>query len=453
MILTINGGSSSIKFALYQAGATELTLVMKGKIDRVGTKEATLSFRRAENAPAASAEPSVSTAAPTVSGELPVAADDLQQAGTSLADWLEQQPDLDRVTAIGHRIVHGMEVLQTTRIDEALLRHLRNIQPYDPDHLPGEIQLIETFRGRYPRATQVACFDTAFHADMPRVASQLPIPRRFDAEGIRRYGFHGLSYEYILKRLGQLVPPYVTNGRMIFAHLGSGASAAAIKGGKSIDTSMGFTPAGGLMMGTRPGDLDLGAAWYMMRKDGLSPEAFNNLINHQCGLLGVSGTSSDMRDLMERAGMNGQGPAATGDAQGGGDAQDRGDAQVGGEVQGGANAPGATNAADAAHTPHGDYRAAEAISLFCYTVKKWIGSFSAALGGLETLVFTGGIGENIPQIRWRICEGLDHLGIYLDHGLNDKNAVLVSSHDSRVSVYVIPTDEEYMIAEKTSQHI
>ena len=431
MILTINGGSSSIKFALYQAGATELTLVMKGKIDRVGTKEATLSFRRVEGA----------------SGEISVAADDLQQAGTSLADWLEQQPDLDRVTAIGHRIVHGMEVLQTTRIDEALLRHLRNIQPYDPDHLPGEIQLIETFRGRYPRATQVACFDTAFHADMPRVASQLPIPRRFDAEGIRRYGFHGLSYEYILKRLGQLVPPYVTNGRMIFAHLGSGASAAAIKGGKSIDTSMGFTPAGGLMMGTRPGDLDLGAAWYMMRKDGLSPDAFNNLINHQCGLLGVSGTSSDMRDLMERAGMNGQGPAATGNAQGGGDAQDRGD------VQGGANAPGATNAADAAHTPHGDYRAAEAISLFCYTVKKWIGSFSAALGGLETLVFTGGIGENIPQIRWRICEGLDHLGIYLDHGLNDKNAVLVSSHDSRVSVYVIPTDEEYMIAEKTSQHI
>lgn len=428
MILTINGGSSSIKFSLYQAGATELTLVMKGKIDRVGSGEATLSFKRAEGA----------------SGETSVAGANLQQAGTSLADWLEQQPDLDRVTAIGHRIVHGMEVLQTTRIDDALLRHLRNIQPYDPDHLPGEIQLIETFRERYPQATQVACFDTAFHADMPRVASQLPIPRRFDAEGIRRYGFHGLSYEYILKRLGQLVPPYVTNGRMIFAHLGNGASAAAIKGGKSIDTSMGFTPAGGLMMGTRPGDLDPGAAWYMMRKDGLSPEAFNNLINHQCGLLGVSGTSSDMRDLMERAGMNGQGPAAMGDAQSGGDVQG------GSGTQAGAYAP---DAADAAHTPHGDYRAAEAISLFCYTVKKWIGSFSAALGGLETLVFTGGIGENIPQIRWRICEGLDHLGIYLDHGLNDKNAVLVSNHDSRVSVYVIPTDEEYIIAEKTSQHI
>ena len=398
---------------------------LKGKIDRIGLSGAVLTYTdmsgaaggagvlagagstvaaSASSTVAASAGSTVAASAgPPVAAHpvsQPAEAPDLEHAAAWLIGWLQKHTAFDRVKAIGHRIVHGMDITQPTLVDDNLLKRLREISSYDPDHLPGEIALIEVFRKQYPQIPQVACFDTAFHADLPRVARLLPIPRRFDAEGIRRYGFHGLSYEYIMKRLGQMVTPSTTSGMMILAHLGNGASITAVKGGRSIDTSMGFTPAGGLMMGSRPGDMDPGAAWYMIRKEGLSPSAFSDLVNHQSGLLGVSETSSDMRDLMQRAGTN-------------------------------------------------DYRAAEAIALFCYTVRKWIGSFTAVLGGLETIVFTGGIGENIPQIRARICEGLEYLGLYLDRGLNDKNAILVSSHGSRVAVYVIPTDEEYMIAEKT----
>jgi acetate kinase len=283
-------------------------------------------------------------------------------------------------------------------ITNELLDELHRITPYDPDHLPDEIELIETFRRRHPKLPQVACFDTAFHSSMPRVAKLLPIPRRFDARGIQRYGFHGLSYTYLMEELSHVKGSNAANGRVILAHLGSGASLAAVRDGKSIDTSMGFTPAGGLTMGTRPGDLDPGVAWYLMQSENLTPKEFSNLINHDSGLLGISETSSDMQDLLAKETT--------------------------------------------------DVRAAEAVALFCYQAKKWIGAFTAALGGLDTLVFSGGIGENSPAVRSRICEGLGFLGIGLEEKRNMANAPVISKENGMVVIRVIHTEEELMIARK-----
>ena len=288
-------------------------------------------------------------------------------------------------------------------ITQKLMDELHRIIPYDSDHLPAEIELINVFSQRYPNLKQIACFDTAFHSTMPRVAKLLPIPRRFDNIGIQRYGFHGLSYAYLIEELIRLAGKKVGKGRVILAHLGNGASMTAIFKGKSVDTSMGFTPAAGLIMGTRPGDLDPGVAWYMMKSENLTPEQFNNLINHESGLLGISETSSDMRDLLAKE--------------------------------------------------SNDIRAAEAVSLFCYQAKKWIGAFAAALGGLDTLVFAGGIGENCPEIRSRICEGLGFLGIKIEEKVNKKNARIVSKDKGSVTVWVIHTDEELMIAKSVNEII
>ena len=230
---------------------------------------------------------------------------------------------------------------------------------------------------------------------MPPVARRLPIPRRYAAKGVERYGFHGLSYEYLMEELRRL-DPAAARGRLILAHLGNGASLAAVNHGKSVDTSMGFTPTAGLVMSTRTGDLDPGLAYYLERADHMTPARFQRMVNHESGLLGVSGTSSDLRDLCAKE--------AT------------------------------------------DVRAAEAVELFCYQVRKWIGCFAAALGGVDALVFSAGIGENAPQIRKRICAELGFLGIELDRGRNAKNAPLISRDGSRVKVRVIRTDEELMIA-------
>jgi acetate kinase len=277
-----------------------------------------------------------------------------------------------------------------------LLAELHRISPYDPDHLPGEIKLIEVIRQRHPKLPQLACFDTAFHQTMPRVAKLLPIPRRYDAKGIRRYGFHGLSYAYLMEELARLGDPASKQGRVILAHLGNGASLAAVRDGESIDTSMGFTPTAGLVMSTRSGDLDPGIAPYLARTEKITTQQFYDMASHVSGMLGISETSSDMRDLLEH------------------------------ETQ--------------------DVRAAEAVALFCYQAKKWIGSFAAALGGLDALVFAGGIGENAPPIRARICEGLGFLGIELNEVQNTQNSAVISSKTSRVIVRVIRTDEELMIA-------
>jgi acetate kinase len=276
-----------------------------------------------------------------------------------------------------------------------MVEELRRLVPFDPDHLPEEILLTEAFHRRFPDLPQVACFDTAFHHDLPRVAQQLPIPRRYEAQGVRRYGFHGLSYEFLIGELARQAGAEAAQGRVILAHLGNGASLAAVRDGKPVDTSMGFTPTAGVPMSTRSGDLDPGLVWYLARTEKMSAKQFNAMVNFESGLLVVSETSSDMRDLLESE----------------------------------------------AH----DVRAPEAVAIFCYQVKKWIGSFAAALGGLDTLVFAGGIGENAP-IRERICDGLGFLGIELDEKRNEANAGVISSETSRNSVRVIRTDEEWVIA-------
>jgi acetate kinase len=384
-ILTINGGSSSIKFALYRVDRV-LTRFLSGKIDRIGLEDSTFTFNN-ENG---------------VNQDIPEAGvSDYHSSIIFLMDWLEKQIDFSFLRGVGHRVVLGMKYTEPELITQKLLVELHSITTYDPDHLPSEIELIEVLSQRYPKMSQVACFDTAFHRTMPRVAKLLPIPRRFDKIGIQRYGFHGLSYAYLMEELVRVAGKRIGKGRVILAHLGNGASLTAVHKGKSVDTSMGFTPAGGMIMGTRPGDLDPGVAWYMMKSENLTPKQFNNLINHESGLLGISETSSDMRDLL------------------------------------------ATEAED--------IRAAEAVALFCYQAKKWIGAFAATLGGLDTLVFAGGIGENCPVIRSNICEGLEFLGIGLNEKLNRKNAPIISNEKASVAVRVIHTDEEWMIAKIVSR--
>jgi len=382
-VLTINGGSSSIKFALYQVGEP-LARGLYGKVDRIGLSGTNLTF----NDPAKK-QPETRS----------LAAADHKSAANFLIDWLETQPDFAAVKAVGHRVVHGMKHILPEIVSQDLLDELHRINPYDPDHLPREIELIEAFRQHHPKLPQVACFDTAFHQTMPRVAKLLPIPRRFDAKGIQRYGFHGLSYAYLMEELAHLGDPAATTGRVILAHLGNGASLAAVRDGKSIDTSMGFTPTAGLVMSTRSGDLDPGLAPYLARTEQMTTKQFYDMVNHESGLLGVSETSSDMRDLLAK---------------------------------------------EAA-----DVRAAEAVALFCYHAKKWIGSFAAALGGVDTLVFSAGIGENCPPIRARICKGLGFLGLELNESRNAESAAVISTDTSRVKVRVIRTDEELMIARST----
>ena len=380
-ILTINGGSSSIKFALYQAGEP-LKRRLHGKIDRIGLSDTILTFTGSTRDQHES---------------LRLAAADHNSAVTFLMDWLQEQHGFASIRAVGHRVVHGMKRTAPERVTQKLLDELHRISQYDPEHLPLEIELIETFARRHPKLSQVACFDTAFHRTMPRVARLLPIPRRFDAKGVERYGFHGLSYAYLMEELARLGDPAATKGRVILAHLGNGASLAAVRDGKSIDTSMGFTPTAGLPMSTRSGDLDPGLVGYLARTEQMTATQFQRMVNHEAGLLGVSETSSDMRDLL---------------------AQEAGDA-----------------------------RAAEAVALFCYQAKKWIGSFAAALGGLDTLVFAGGIGENVPMVRARICEGLEFFGIELEEKRNAANDGMISAPAGRVTVRVIRTDEERTIAE------
>jgi acetate kinase len=381
-ILTINGGSSSIKFALYrESGALTLEREIHGKVDHIGLKGTNLTFKDEARG-----------RRETIGFE----ASDHRSAAHFLIDWIEEQVGFSCIRGVGHRVVHGMQHTEPEPVTKELLEELHRTAPYDPDHLPREIELIEAFRRLHPGLLQVACFDTAFHRTLPRVARLMPIPRRFDAMGVQRYGFHGLSYAYLMEELGRVAGAEAVRGRVILAHLGNGASMAAVLGGKSLDTSMGFTPTAGLPMGTRTGDLDPGVAWFLARTEKLTPRQFNDLINRESGLLGISETTYDMADLIERQAK--------------------------------------------------DVRAAEAVEFFCYQTRKWIGAFAAVLGGLDTLVFAGGIGENAGEVRARICNGLGFLGIELDAGQNGANASVISTESSRVAVRVIRTDEELMIA-------
>jgi len=379
-VLTINGGSSSIKFALYEVDL-RLNKLLSGEVENIGQKNAVLRFKTKEQ---------------NQQHKIDIKNEGYESSANQLIDWLEEQIDFEQVKGIGHRVVQGLEHTKPEKITDELLEELKKISGYDPEHLPEEIKMIAIFRKRYPGLVQIACFDTSFHTTMPPVAKLLAIPRHFQAKGIKRYGFHGLSYAYLVEQLNLEEWNETLRDRVILAHLGSGASLAAVKSGKSIDTSMGFSPAAGIPMGTRTGDLDPGVAWYLMKSGALSPKQFNHLVNHESGLLGISETSSDMRELIKHQTT--------------------------------------------------DSRAAEAVEFFCYQTKKWIGSFAAALNGVDTLVFSGGIGENSPEVRERICHGLEFLGIELDKEKNLNNEPVISADVSTVSVRVIKTDEELMIA-------
>ena len=377
--LTINGGSSSIKFAVY-ALADPPKPTLSGEIERIGLPDAAIKVK----------EPGQPAA------RQPIDAADHSRAVEHLIAWLEKRIGLQSVAAIGHRIVHGGPNLwESQLVTPALIAELKRISPWDPNHLPAEISLIEAFERQSPNLPQVACFDTAFHHDLPRVARMLPVPRRLEAEGVRRYGFHGLSFTFLLQELARIGGPGAASGRVIMAHLGAGASLAAVHEGRCIDTTMAFTPTAGLVMATRCGDIDPGLLVYLMRNEKMSAEQLDDLVNRKSGLLGISETSPDMRDLLARQAS--------------------------------------------------DVRAAEAVAIFCYQAKKWIGAFVAALGGLDTLVFSGGIGENAPEVRRRICDSLDCFGIRLDTARNDANAAVISTEGSRAMVRVIRTDEESVI--------
>ena len=378
-VLALNGGSSSIKFALFNARDLTQRRV-HGKIDRIGIAGTTLT----------------AVAAGQTATTQPVPTGDFAAASDVLIDWLERRRTFAAVIAIGHRVVHGMQRTAPERISAAVLDELRAVIPYDPEHLPAEIQLMAKLLQRFPGLPQVACFDTAFHRTMPRVATLLPIPRRYDAKGVQRYGFHGLSYAYLVEQLAQLGDPAARSGRVILAHLGNGASLAAVRDGASVDTTMAFTPGAGVPMSTRSGDIDPGLLSFFAGKENMTTAQFQKMVTHESGLLGVSETSSDIRDLLKIE--------AT------------------------------------------DSRAAEAVALFCQEVRKRIGAFAAVLGGVDTLVFSAGIGENSPVIRERICANLEFLGVRLEPAANAANAAVISAPDGRVRVRVIPTDEELMIA-------
>ena len=380
-ILTINGGSSSIKFAIFDAVGS-LRRNLTGSIERIGVPGTVLKVKGLNRADNFSRS---------------LKALDHAAAADTLMDWIEQCEQSKTLTGVGHRIVNGgPNYYKPQRLSSGMMEELRQLAPFDPDHLPEEILLTQAFHRRFPRLPQVACFDTAFHHDMPRVAQMLPIPRRYEAQGVRRYGFHGLSYAFLMEELARLGDPAAKTGRVILGHLGNGASLAAVRDGKSVDTSMSFTPNAGVPMSTRSGDLDPGLVLYLARTEKMSAKQFNEMITSHSGLLGISETSSDMRDLLEH------------------------------ETR--------------------DVRAREAVALFCYQVKKCIGAFAAALGGLDTLVFAGGIGENASTVRARICGGLGFLGIEIEEKENAANEGVISTAASRITVRVIRTDEERMIA-------
>ena len=384
-VLTINGGSSSIKFALFTVGTvgTRPERLLAGQIDRIGRPGASLSARGTDGLNVR---------------DLPVKAANHAEASDELAAWLESHRGPGTITGIGHRLVFGgAELAEHQLVTPELLAELHRAEPLALTHLPREIALVEAFIRNYPNTPQVACFDTVFHHNLPRIAQLLPIPRRYLDAGIRRFGFHGLSYTYLMEELGRSAGSAVAGGKVILAHLGSGASMAAVRDGRPIETSMGFTPTAGLMMGTRPGDLDPGLLLYLMQTDQKSPQEMDVALSSQFGLLGVSGTTSDMRDLLAARKQ--------------------------------------------------DVRAAEAVDLFCYLARRWLGSLATALGGVDTLVFSGGIGEHGPEVRAGICDGLEFLGVRLDVTANTANAPVISAPDSTVSVRVIPTNEELVMAQ------
>lgn len=378
-ILAINSGSSSLKFSVYEIG--EEQLIIRGSIDRIGLGDSI--FQVTPN---------------FIEQDLEVP--NHEAAFKVLFNWLKKNELSKKIDAVGHRLVNGGSSFTGHHlITSQLISTLKKISYLAPDHLSQQIKGIETVSNLYPNLNQVACFDTVFHRDMPREARMFALPRELWDEGVMRYGFHGLSYEYIMQELNKEVGSRGADGRIIIAHLGNGASMVAVKNGKGVDTTMGFTPTGGLMMSTRSGDLDPGIITYLLEEKELTPLKLNEMINKKSGLYGVSGISSDMKELLEKEAEN----------------------------------------------PH----AADAINLFCYQAKKYLATMAAVLEGVDTLIFTGGIGENSPDIRKRICNGLLYLGIQLDLSQNETNSSTISIVGAPTTVRVIKTNEELMIARHT----
>lgn len=376
--LALNAGSSSIKFALFEQGDPPRQM-LRGALRRLRQTGTTLSvYRHPQDRP---------TVLPVPEQQDPVG---------FLLDWLEQNIDLRTVCVIGHRVVSGgPDHIEPVWVSPALVEDLRRSAFFAPDHLPPSIALIERL---LPRRTirQVACFDTAFHAALPTESRLLPLPRRFAERGIRRYGYHGLSYAYLMDKFEREAGPAAARGRIVLAHLGSGSSLAAVSGGNSRDTTMSLTPNSGIPMSTRSGDIDPGIVEYLASRQGLDIQEIHRLLATRSGLLGISETTADMVDLLALS------------------AEDR--------------------------------RAAEAVAIYCYEVRKCIGAYAAALGGIDTLIFSGGIGENAPEIRTRICSDLGFLGIEIDPGRNTSGQQRISPEAGRVGVHVFRTDEEIMIA-------
>jgi acetate kinase len=388
-IFTLNAGSSSLKFSLWQSGTgMDLRELSRGEVEKIGI------------APRLSASgPGSDTVIDKKFGE---GGDKLTHEDLlrELFAWLSRQRE-GEFKAIGHRIVHGGAVFTApVRINDRVMEKLSQLEPLAPLHQPHNLSGIRTCAVLRPHVPQVACFDTAFHQTMEPLARRLGLPRAYDKEGVQRYGFHGLSYEFIAQRL-RAIDPDLARGRVIVAHLGNGASLCAMRDGRSIDTTMGFTALDGLLMGTRPGTLDPGAVTYLMREHAMSAADIEDVLYHHSGMVGISGISSDMRTLLDSS------------------------------------------------DPH----AREAVDLFVFRAAREIGALVASLGGLDGLVFTAGIGEHASEIRSRICARCTWLGVVLDENANRAGRKRITAEASRIRVYVIPTDEEKMIAEHTVRHI
>ena len=385
-VLVLNAGSSSLKFCVYQRRESQAwQLEARGQVEGLGTAPR---FRATHGQPGA-----------TVQEALEASVRDVPSALGYLAGWLRARYAGGRVLGVGHRVVHGgRHYTRPVLVTPAVLEELGDLVPLAPLHQPHNLAAIEAVSERLPGVPQVACFDTSFHRGQPAVAELVPLPREICEAGVQRYGFHGLSYEYIASVLPQTAPE-VAGGRVIVAHLGSGASLCALRSGKSIDSTLGFTALDGLCMGTRPGALDPGVVLYLFQVLGKSPAEVEKILYKKSGLLGISGISNDMRDLIDN-------PAP---------------------------------------------EARLAVDYFVYRAAREIGGLAAVLGGVDGLVFTAGIGENAPEVRRRICEASAWLGVTLDAHANARRAARISSRESRVSVWVIPTNEELMIARHTGQ--
>ena len=377
-ILSLNSGSSSLKFSVYDVESGE-TLLADGAAENLGTPTARFWLRAGDGRSLL---------------DEPRPRSDIRGAVAAVWEVL-QQHRLGAPAAVGHRLVFGgVAHAGPARLDQSLLADLRALTRFAPLHMPGELAAVEAAMRHAPGVPHVACFDTAFHRRMPQIAQRLPLPREFWDQGLRRFGYHGLSYEFIVATAGG-----AALGRCVIAHLGHGASLAAVRDGLPVETTMGFSPSGGLIMSTRSGDLDPGVLIHLAREHGLAPDDLERLVTREAGLRGISGTSGDMRELLGRRGT--------------------------------------------------DARADEAVAMFCRQARKEIGALAACLGGLDTLVFTGGIGEHAAPVRWEICDGLAHLGVRLDRDLNDRHAGTIGVPGEACDVRVIPTNENLMIARHT----